>query len=167
MVLPRLEARPTRSSILHIEPRDTAPWYGEVLSKGNGDDRFWATRDPDVFCALIGGSLYWIDVRDPASVVGQRPGATGDHRVIFARSLDLLLVCGTVSIEGYRRDGLHWRTNRLAFDEILEIVIDGDVLRGVATTYPDGSLPFAVDLLTGDHEGGFPGWEALGARRIE
>jgi hypothetical protein len=153
------------SSILKIEPYDGVTWYAEVLSNARGDGRFWATRDPYRCCALFGSSVYWFDVRDPRTVVGYRVDYLDWETVLFARSHDLLLMCAD-PIHAYGPDGHRWTTARLAFDGIEDVVVDGDVLRGIADTYPEGSLPFEVDLVTGHHSGGFPGWEALGARRL-
>jgi hypothetical protein len=157
---------PTMSTILKIEPNDGTVWYAEVLSNAHGDGHFWATRDPYRCCALFASSVYWFDVRDPRSVVGYRANYFDSETVLFARSHDLLLICSD-PIAAYGPDGHRWTTGRLAVDGIEHVVIDGDVIRGIADTYPEGSLPFEVDLATGRHTGGFPGWEALGARRLD
>ncbi len=166
VVFPCFTENPTVSSILRIEPDVGAAWYAEVLSAAHGDGRFWATRDPYRCCALFASSVYWLDVRDPGSVVGYRTQYLSWETVVFVPSRDVLLLCGD-PIVAYGPEGHRWTTGRLAFDGIEEVVLDGDVLRGIADTYPDGSVPFTVNLVTGEHTGGFPGWDALGARRLE
>ena len=163
---PRFAELPTMSSILKIEPIDGTAWYAEVLSNAHGDGRFWATREPYRCCALFASSVYWFDVRDPGSVVGYHARYFDWEAVLFSRSHDLLLICAD-PIVAYGPEGHRWTTERLAFDGIEQVVIDGNVLRGIADTYPDGVLPFEVDLATGHHAGVFPGWEALGARRLD
>ena len=165
VAFPRFTEHPTVSSILKIEPNDRTSWYAEVLSNVHSDGRFWATGDPYWCCALFASSVYWFDVRDPGSVVGYRANYLSGETILFAPSHDLLLICED-PIVAYGRDGFRWGTGRLAFDGVLDVVIDGDVLRGIADTYPGGTVSFTVDLATGEHSGGFPGWEALGAKRL-
>jgi hypothetical protein len=163
---PCFTENPTSSLILTIEPHDGAAWYADVRSNTAGVGRFWATSDPHVFCSLFGDAAYWVDVRDPRSVVGYPAHNLGGNEPLFVKHHDLLLFSDGASIQAYDPSGFRWRTARLAFDEIIEFVVDGDVLRGVADDYPDHKVPFAVDLKTGAHEGGFPGWEGR-VRRLD
>jgi hypothetical protein len=164
MVIAPVAEHPTMSSILDVRRDDGTRSYVEVRSNGAG--RFWATRDPDFVCAVFGRSVFWVDTRDPASAVGYQVNVMETEVPLFVASHDLLLYHGGAGIEAYGPDGLRWRTGPLAFDEIESVVLDGNILRGVADSIDDQMLPFTVDLATGVHEGGFS-WEARGIRPLE
>jgi hypothetical protein len=113
----------------------------------------FACPNPQEMCAVAGGYAYVIDTTQPerCSHIGLKP-------VVEVRSLyanGLLLFVGFHSIVAWGRIGLAWESSRLSWEGVRVTSIDGDVLHGVGwNLLTDREVPFSVDLLTGQHQGG-------------
>lgn len=133
--------RETWAGVVSNAPRSVAAARTAIVS----------SPSPRVLCVAARGDAYFIDVEQPG-----RWWSLKDAPVVAIRSAttDGLLVLATPQrVVAVGRDGLAWRTPRLAIDGIkLGEPTDGE-LRGIADPR-DCSEEFAVDLRTGHHVGG-------------
>lgn len=108
---------------------------------------------PDALCAVAGGYAYIIDTLDP-----QRSTHVALKPVVEVRALldqGLLLFVGFHHIVAWGADGEAWRSQRLSWEGIRVTVVEGDRLLGTGwNMFTDKDVPFALDLRTGQHEGG-------------
>ncbi len=110
---------------------------------------------PDSICVVAGGYAYVADTRAPEQVtlLGMKPVV----QIVEAVEVGLLLFFGFTSVLAWRVDGLAWETRRLSWEGITLSGIEGSELRGLGwDLMRDMEVPFAVDLMTGEHTGG--GW---------
>ncbi|WP_138974088.1 hypothetical protein [Patulibacter medicamentivorans] len=112
----------------------------------------YSTPSPNMVCVVARGDAYFIDVDAP-----ERWWVLEDSPVVAVRSATaegLLVLATPRRVVAVGRDGVAWRTPRLAIDGIeLAAPTDGE-LRGIADPRDDAE-EFVVDLRTGRHEGGF------------
>lgn len=111
-----------------------------------------STPSPSVLCVVARGDAYFVAVERP-----ERWWLLEDAPVvaICGAVADGLLVLATPRrVVAVGRDGVAWRTSRLAIDGIeLGTPVGGEV-RGIADPRDDAE-EFVVDLRTGRHVGGF------------
>ncbi len=113
----------------------------------------WGCPRAEEMCAVAGGYAYVIDTRRPeVSVhVGLRPVV----EVREAVEVGLLLFAGFHTVAAWGVDGLLWETGRLSWEGVRLHAVEGAVLRGWGwDVRTDKEIAFAVDLRTGEHEGG-------------
>jgi hypothetical protein len=109
--------------------------------------------NPREMCAVAGGYAYVVDTEQPehCTHVTLKP-------VVEVRSLPtngLLLFVGFHSMIAWGRDGLAWESSKLSWEGIRITSIDGDLLQGMGwNLHTDREVPFSLDLLTGQHQGG-------------
>ena len=109
--------------------------------------------NPDELCAVAGGYAYIIDTLHPehSTLIALMP-------VVEARPLaeqNLLLFTGFHILIAWGPDGEAWQTQRLSWEGIRITRIEGDTLYGTGWNLrTDKEVPFAVDLRTGQHQGG-------------
>jgi len=109
--------------------------------------------NPDELCAVAGGYAYIIDTLHPehSTLIALMP-------VVDARPLaeqNLLLFTGFHTLIAWGPDGEAWQTQRLSWEGIRITSIEGDTLYGTGWNLrTDKDVPFAVDLRTGQHQGG-------------
>jgi hypothetical protein len=136
----------------------------------------WSCPDPDWLCAVSGGYAYLIDVSYPESFIMLRyrpvlevhcylpdkdcTSAAGDYTLSAAdcdfadtdctSSRGLLLFAGHHSILAWGREGEAWESDRLSWEGITNLRIEGNTLRGEGwDLMTDKDLPFMLDLATG------------------
>ncbi len=109
--------------------------------------------NPREMCAVAGGYAYVVDTEQPehCTHIPLKP-------VVEVRSLatnGLLLFVGFHSMIAWGRDGLAWESSKLSWEGIHITSIDGDLLQGMGwNMLTDREVPFSLDLLTGQHQGG-------------
>jgi protein-tyrosine phosphatase len=109
--------------------------------------------NPDELCAVAGGYAYIIDTLHPehSTLIALMP-------VVEARPLaeqNLLLFTGFHTLIAWGPNGEAWHTQRLSWEGIRITSIEGDTLYGTGWNLrTDKEVPFAVDLRTGQHQGG-------------
>jgi hypothetical protein len=115
----------------------------------------WSCPTPDWLCAVSGGYAYLIDVAHPENftMLRYRP-VLEVHSYLPGKdctsSAGLLLFVGHHSILAWGRDGEAWESDRLSWEGITNLRIDGNILRGEGwDLVTDKDLPFALDLATG------------------
>lgn len=113
----------------------------------------WACPNPSWICVAAGGYVYLIDTRDPKQweQVEYRPVTEirplPDHQ--------LLIFAGFHSLLAWGREGKAWQTARLSWDGVRITGIRGHTLHGLGwEMQTDQELAFAVDLQSGEHQGG-------------
>ena len=129
----------------------------------------WSMPHPDCLCAVSGGYAYLIDTMRPEQftmlryrpVLDVLPYAPDSFRRLpenlrsaaekqHSLSDGLLLFVSHHSAMAWGRDGEVWESDRLSWEGITNLRIEGNLLRGEGwdlTT--DKDLPFALDLETG------------------
>jgi hypothetical protein len=109
--------------------------------------------NPREMCAVAGGYAYVVDTEQPerCTHIPLKP-------VVEVRSLTtngLLLFVGFHSMIAWGRDGLAWESGKLSWEGIRITGIDGNLLQGMGwNMLTDREVPFSLDLLTGQHQGG-------------
>jgi hypothetical protein len=122
----------------------------------------WSTPHPDWLCAVSGGYAYLVDVADPHrfTMLRYRPVLEivcylpddPDASLKVSQNLPggLLLFVGHHSILAWGRDGEAWESEKLSWEGITGVVIEGNILRGMGWDLrTDKDLPFTLDLATG------------------
>jgi hypothetical protein len=113
----------------------------------------FACPNPQEMCAIAGGYAYVIDTGQPehCTHIALKP-------VVEVRTLnghELLLFVGFHSILAWGRNGLAWESARLSWEGVGITSMQGDVLYGIGwNLMTDREVPFSLDLLTGQHQGG-------------
>lgn len=133
-------------------------WTGLV---GNAPDSVtaahsgvYSTSAASTVCIVARGDVYFIDVETP-----DRWWVLEDSPVIAVRSAvnaGLLVLATPWRVIAADATGVKWRTPRLAIDGLrLDDPTAGEVA-GLADPDDDESRDFVIDLITGQHRGGFP-----------
>ncbi|HZY62335.1 MAG TPA: hypothetical protein VFE38_07400 [Edaphobacter sp.] len=113
----------------------------------------FACPNPSELCAVAGGYAYVIDTTQPeqSTHISLKP-------VIEIKPLSeqsLLLFTGFHSILAWSNKGLAWETARLSWEGVRITGVEDNVLHGLGwDMMTDKEVPFSVDLLTGQHQGG-------------
>jgi hypothetical protein len=129
----------------------------------------WSCPHPDWICAVSGGYAYLIDAAEPErfTMLRYRPVLDVLHYSsdFLQKALDnlhktsgkqhglfdkLLLFAGHHSILAWGQDGEAWESDRLSWEGITNLRIEGNILHGEGWDLrTDKDLPFALDLDTG------------------
>lgn len=113
----------------------------------------FACPNPSELCAVAGGYAYVIDTVQP-----ERSTHISLKPVVQIRPLPeqgLLLFTGFHTIVAWGNKGFAWETARLSWEGVRITGIEGDTLHGLGwDMMTDKDIPFRVDLLTGQHQGG-------------
>jgi hypothetical protein len=154
------------------QPRDGEPFLA-TCALGFRDPAaptgIWSCPNPDWMCAVSGGYAYLIDTGNPEqfTMLRYRPVlgllhyssdlsdtppssfnlATDRQHDAFDK---LLLFVGHHSILAWGRDGEAWESDRLSWEGITNLRIEGKILHGEGwDLMTDKNLPFALDLDSG------------------
>ncbi|HLY99435.1 MAG TPA: hypothetical protein VKT33_10270 [Candidatus Angelobacter sp.] len=151
-----LEEQDRSGTYLRVTPKQAGAWVG-FFSKGFDSDKVanavFSCPDPDSLCVAAGGYGYVVNTTDPARwfQLEQRP--VTETRVVAEKKL--LLFAGFLKVTALGPSGLLWTTERLSWDGITMLHIDGNTLHGMAwDAISDKEVTFTVDLQTGKHSGG-------------
>ena len=144
---PELTAHP----ILDVEPWDGEPWLGVFHgggynSKNSLPSRLIGWPDERSICVAYRGGAVVVRTDDPRSTyeIDSYP-VRGVHVV---PEYGLVLFAGFIEVVAYGRDGLAWRSGRIASDDVMIEGHDGDGLR--VAGYVWGAFEhFTLDLSTG------------------
>jgi hypothetical protein len=113
----------------------------------------FACPNPRELCAVAGGYAYIVDTSSPehSTHIALRPVA--EVKVLPVQHL--LLFVGFHTIAAWGANGLAWETERLSWEGIRIGSVEDNVLHGYGwDLMADKEVPFAVDLATGQHQGG-------------
>jgi hypothetical protein len=120
----------------------------------------WSCPDPNWLCAVSGGYVYLVDVALPErfTFLRYRPvlevlpystvaAESSPHELLLH---GLLLFVGHHSVLAWGKDGEAWESDRLSWEGITNLRVEGPILRGDGwDLMTDKDLPFALDLETG------------------
>lgn len=111
------------------------------------------TSDRFVFCAVVDGSVFIVDVRHPesASFVDTGGAVTG---VGYADVPGLVLLATDWEVFAVNGPTIAWRSGRIAIEGIRLGQVDGTRLVGVADEHTDEPRTFLIDLTSGAVAGG-------------
>jgi hypothetical protein len=113
----------------------------------------FACPNPQEMCAVAGGYAYVIDTTQPERCTHIALKPVVEVRSLYANGL--LLFVGFHSIVAWGQTGLAWESGRLSWEGVRVTSIDGNVLHGTGwNLQTDREVPFSIDLLTGQHQGG-------------
>ena len=113
----------------------------------------FACPHPDCLLAVAGGYAYLIDTLAPEHCVHLplRPVT----QTLSAPSAGLILLAGFHNVLAIDANGLRWQSERLSWEGVTLTHTDAHHLHGTGwNLHTDREVPFTVDLLTGEHQGG-------------
>ena len=132
--------------VVEVRPASAHRWVGQYAAGGlGGISGAFACPSPDHLCVLVDGQAYLTDVGAPAS------GSVVAHDQVgqVVASADLLLLVRFIDIVAIGRDGIAWRTKRLAVDDLRVIRATSDVIE-CSLDNLGGSSEIAIDAATGE-----------------
>jgi hypothetical protein len=151
-----LEEGDRNGIFLRVMPSAGPAWVG-FFAQGFDSDQVvsevCSSPDPESFCVVVGGYAYIVKAARPTewSRIEQRPVV--DLRVLTQQGL--LLFAGFTAISAMDKSGIAWTTERLTWEGLTIIEVNGTTLRGRGwDAIKDQEAPFEVDLKTGKHTGG-------------
>jgi hypothetical protein len=113
----------------------------------------FACPNANEMCAVAGGYAYVIDTTRPEHCTHIALKPVVEVRTLVAQKL--LLFVGFQSIVAWGHAGLAWESARLSWEGVRITAIDGNILHGTGwNLLTDREVPFSIDLLTGQHQGG-------------
>jgi hypothetical protein len=153
--------------VVRFDPQEGRPWVGN-FQPGNGSVGWEGVLEhpngKDVI-VVARGQGYVVDP-EAQQLVSIISGYI--EHVIRLPELGAVAIFDGLGIEAINYDGRWWRTQRISWDEIRNIKVEGTILRGEAST-PDGQewAPFTVDLMTGECKDGIYEETMRGAMRFK
>jgi hypothetical protein len=142
--------------ILGVRPAEGEPWIGvfEFGSQGSppaAPRQVLGWPDEHSLCVVQRGVGCIVRTDDPAQNAEVECWPICD--VLVVPDHELVVFADLTSLIAYDRDGIAWRSGRLAWDEVRMVAAEGDELKVAGfdpTRSPRGSHPiFTVDLRTG------------------
>jgi len=113
----------------------------------------FACPHPDHLLAIAGGYAYLVDTQSPENCVHLplRPVT----QILAAPSAGVILLAGFHHVLANDALAVRWQTARLSWEGITLTHTDAHNLHGTGwNLQTDREVPFTVDLLTGEHQGG-------------
>jgi hypothetical protein len=113
----------------------------------------FACPNPDELCAVAGGYAYIIDTLHPehCTHITLKP-VTEIHPL---QANNLILFIGFHSIVAWGAQGQAWESARLSWEGVRITEVKENILHGTGwNLLTDKEIPFTLDLLTGQHQGG-------------
>jgi hypothetical protein len=113
----------------------------------------FACPHPDHLLAVAGGYAYLIDTLAPEHCVHLplRPVT----QILPATTASVILLAGFHTVLAIDANGLRWQSARLSWEGITLTHADAHQLHGTGWNLrTDREVPFTVDLITGEHQGG-------------
>lgn len=138
--------------VVRFTPHDGRAWTGNFHSGGSGLDGVY--RHPDGFHALVFSSGQGFVV-DPFVGTVKDVLDGGTSAVLPVKELEAVALADDLALELLQADGRRWRTERIAWDEIRDLQLEGLVVSGEALSpHENRWYPFSVDLVTREITGG-------------
>lgn len=126
-------------------------WVGNFQPGSGGCDSVFEHPDQAHFLVISGGTGYVINplTRGCSGRFG------GSINTVFAiPELNILVFGDGIRFEAIGPKGRVWLSNRVSWDGMRDLSVDGLVLRGAAWDISDQWIPFELDLLDGKFVGG-------------
>jgi hypothetical protein len=149
---------PKSDLLLRVTTGDGSTWTGGVRaggpSVGSPSTGIYTTPNNRLL-AIARGDAYLIDVQDPTNYEALSTGGP----VVAVKPIpreNVLLLATPWDVSAIGKDGVLWTTGRLAIDGLRLDESHGGWIAGVADPSDLEPRDFAIDLRTGNHEGGVP-----------
>jgi hypothetical protein len=141
--------------ILRVTPELGDPWLGVFYGGSSGvppaaTARLIAWPDGRSFCVLYKGGAVVVRADDPSETYEIDTYLVRGTFVVPKRGV--VVFADHTNLTAYGRDGLLWRSRRLALDDLRVEGIEGDSLI-VSGFFGDRTYRFRVDLATGQAAG--------------
>jgi len=142
--------------VVHVEPSIGRDWIG-VFAFGDQSHELlsgvFSTPSANVLCVVSGGSGYLVH-SDKPEWWSEAP-LFPITRVIELTEAGLMIFADFTSLCAWGTNGVVWRSQRLAWDDLTITSFENNMLLGYGfDPILAANVPFAVDALTGDHTGG-------------
>jgi hypothetical protein len=147
------QSRHREGLVVQFLPPATAAWVGNFQPGLSSLDLVFDHPNGRTVVVVAGGQGYVVDPNDRA----EREYVGGQiEDVILAPDLGLVLLGNGLWFEAVGPSGSCWRSRRVSWDGMREVVRVGRELRGEAWSPFAGGhwVPFAVDLVSGTVTGG-------------
>ncbi len=135
--------------LLHVTPVSAASWSGLFAAQPSGRYKsgVYSCPDPNVVCVVSNGAGYVLDVRNPDGY--HEVPISPVLEVVSAVDAGVLVIANYTDVLAWNRSGKRWLAERVSFDGIRNLQVQGGAVRGMAWSPVDGDHAFTLDLATG------------------
>jgi hypothetical protein len=137
--------------VIGVEPGDGRPWVGLFnarIPSPRGATGVVALPDRQSIAVLCAGAAYRVSAVSPGD--WEEISVGGVEAPVLSIEPELVLFVEHTSIIAYGSDGLAWQTERLVWDDLHALRVDGSTLIAEGFDPPVGrTVSFGVDLNTG------------------
>ncbi len=135
--------------LLRVTPKSGAAWSGlfAALPSGRYKTGVYSCPDANSMSVVSNGAGYVLDVREPDGY--QEISISPVLDVVPAQDAGLLVFANYTDLLAWDHTGKRWLAERVSFDGIRNLQIEGTTLHGLAWSPMDGEHRFAIDLFTG------------------
>jgi hypothetical protein len=151
---PRSKAEFSEGFVVQFIPEDGAAWTGNFAEGPFRDLLSSVHNHPDGKRVIVQarGMVWAIDPNTPETAELLNNWTSF---VLEAPEFKRVILGTLVSFMGIGPDGPQWKSKRISWDGFQSLAIEGHYLKGESWTPIDQKwVPFRLNLLTGEHEGG-------------
>ena len=139
--------------VVELTTADGSSWVANFQRGLTSYSSAHVAPDGRTIFVVAGGTAYVVDVETRSAV--HTFGAQIEY-VLFDEPRSQLVFGNGLWFESWTRDGLRWRSARVAWDGVRELAVVDAKLAGKTTSYDGHGYDFAIDLETGETTGGVP-----------
>jgi hypothetical protein len=133
--------------VVRFYPAASEPWAGNFQPGFNGWKGVLEHPNAQHLIVVACGAGYVVDP-EAREVVATLAGDV--QHVVPLPERDVIVFCDGLGFEAINKNGLWWRSPRISWDGIRNIIVEGTTLRGEASGLDDNWwVPFSLDLMTG------------------
>lgn len=136
--------------LLRVRPEVGDSWIG-VFAPGSLATRattgVYTSPDPNSLCVVARGDGYLVDTNSPPDFTCVKASPIMAVYPIVGQGF--LIFCDPWEVFAYNKNGLLWRTGRIAIDGISIIDISANIIRGVADRMDTPESEFIIELENG------------------
>lgn len=133
-------------------------WVIELVPERNlwqsGLSRIVPTSDPFVFCAIVSGSVFVVDVRSPAAAFYEAGVGTVTD-VAIAELQGLVVFATDWDVSALKGSQIIWRSRRIAVEGVRFDRVDRGRVVGAVDEASGEARDFSIDLCDGPSRAGF------------
>jgi hypothetical protein len=137
--------------VIGVEPADAPAWIGLFqagIPSPRGASGVVALPDRESFAVLCAGAAYQVLAASPHD--RQEISAGGIEAPVVVKDYELVLFTEHTAITAYGSDGVAWQSERLVWDDLHAVSVQGSALIAEGFDAPSNRIVrFAVDLKTG------------------
>ena len=136
--------------VIEFESVDGHRWVGNFQRGGTTFDAVLTTFAIDRPVIVAGGRAYLLDATS-RTVIAE----FGDYVIWAVEWRDTIVLADELRFEALNRNGVVWRSERVSWDGMRDLSLDGSFVRGFAFSPIDNDYyRFVLDLETGSFTGG-------------